>query len=439
MKAVPAAARGWIACAVAAAAGCDAPALWAGRTVDWAAAGLLAAVLVAGERLPHRSPMLPVLLTGALLLPPAAAGLAAVPGALAGPPGGSAPGGPAWLRRLWHAALYSLAAACAAGVFAAARGLLPAGPPGALPAALAAALALAAVVAVLDAGVRGARPGPWPAALVPALVHGTTALLAAVLWESAYGPPAALLVLLPVALSPRLPARFRRDRADRRAAFQALVRAVDLKDHYTCGHGERVGRAAVLIGRELGVGGARLEALRVAGVLHDLGKLGVPTRLLRKAGPLTAEERRIVQRHPEYGHELVRGIGFPGEAREAILHHHERMDGTGYPHGLTGHQIPEAARIVAVADAFDAMTSTRAYSRARPVSAALAELRRCAGSHFDPRMVAALARAVAREGWQPVDGVRETPVPDCGNVPPDHGPGVRPDPVLPASLPGGDR
>jgi hypothetical protein len=97
----------------------------------------------------------------------------------------------------------------------------------------------------------------------------------------------------------------------------------------------------------------------------------------------------------------VRGIGFLGEARSAILHHHERIDGSGYPYGLVGRQIPEFARVVAVADAFDAMTSTRSYRRARPVGAALAELERCAGAQFDPGMVRALVRALDRHGWHP--------------------------------------
>ena len=91
-----------------------------------------------------------------------------------------------------------------------------------------------------------------------------------------------------------------------------------------------------MIARELGMAEDRVEVLRFAGILHDVGKLGVPTRLLRKDGPLTPEERRIIELHPEYGHEIVRGIGFLGEARAAILHHHERMDGRGYPYGLPG-------------------------------------------------------------------------------------------------------
>ncbi|RSS24810.1 HD-GYP domain-containing protein, partial [Streptomyces sp. WAC05858] len=118
---------------------------------------------------------------------------------------------------------------------------------------------------------------------------------------------------------------------------------------------------SAMIARELGMSGDRLEAVRIAGILHDVGKLGVPTRLLRKNGPLTPDERRVIELHPEYGDEMVRGIGFLGEARAAILHHHERLDGSGYPYGLAGAQIPEFARVVAVADAFDAMTSTRTY------------------------------------------------------------------------------
>ncbi|WP_338932089.1 HD-GYP domain-containing protein [Streptomyces netropsis] len=404
MWALPATARALVVGAVLAAALCAAPALRAGSGVSWATVALLAAVCAAAERLPRRSLALPVLLTAAFLLPPAAAALVAVPGALVG----RVERPPVATRRLWHAAQQSLAAWAASYVFAVFPPL-----PGlhALPSALAAALVCALLVAVLDGAIQVTaehRPpheawrGLPTGSLVPALVHGPAALLAAILWRGTYGPAAALLVLLPMALSGRLLDSGRRERAAQQAAVRALVQAVDLKDRYTRAHCERVGRASVLIARELGMTGERLEAMRLAGVLHDIGKIGVPTRLLRKDGPLTPEERRVIELHPEYGHEIVRGIAFLDEARAAILHHHERLDGKGYPHGLTGHQIPEFARVVAVADAFDAMTSNRSYSRARPVPVALAELHRCAGSHFDPRMVAALTRALDHRGWGPV-------------------------------------
>ncbi|WP_344091731.1 HD-GYP domain-containing protein, partial [Streptomyces stramineus] len=341
---------------------------------------------------------------------------------------------PAGARRVWHAARLALAASTASYVFALGTGPSPGVPgcPGALPAALASALAFSLVAAALDGAIRVAAEGrspraAWggllPAALLPALVYGPTGLMTAVLWRSAYGPVAALLVLLPMSVSSWFLDRYERERAAHQATIRALVQAVDLKDRYTRGHSERVGRASVLIARELGMAGERLEALRFAGILHDVGKLGIPTRLLRKDGPLTPEERRVIELHPEYGHEMVRGIGFLDEARAAILHHHERLDGSGYPYGLKGHQIPQFARIVAVADAFDAMTSTRSYSRARPVPAAVAELHRCSGTQFDPRMVEALADALDRHGWHPVVTSDGSSLTECiilpsGNVPP---------------------
>ncbi|MEU8548594.1 HD-GYP domain-containing protein [Streptomyces roseoverticillatus] len=450
MGALPAAARLCVLGAVLAAVACAAPALRAGPGVPWCAVALLAAVCAVCERLPRRTLTLPVLLAGAFLLPPAAAGLVAVPGALAG----RVEQRPAWIRRLWHAAQLSLASCAASHVFALAApamatdaGLSPLAPadfPAALPPALAAALVLSLVAAALDGAVRVAaerrRPrAAWsglllPGPLLPALVHGPTGLLTAALWHSDYGPPAALLALLPMSVSSWFLDRCERERAAHQATIRALVQAVDLKDRYTRGHSERVGRASVLIGRELGMAGERLEALRFAGILHDVGKLGVPTRLLRKDGPLTPEERRVIELHPEYGHEMVRGIGFLDEARAAILHHHERLDGSGYPYGLMGHQIPFFARVVAVADAFDAMTSTRSYSRARPVPAALAELRRCAGSQFDPRMVAALCAALDRHGWHSTvtSEATESATPPSGNVPSFHRP------VTGAGQPGGE-
>jgi putative nucleotidyltransferase with HDIG domain len=190
-----------------------------------------------------------------------------------------------------------------------------------------------------------------------------------------------------------------RGEAARDASVRSLLRAVEVKDGYTRAHSERVAYAAVLMARQLEMPKGRVTLLRYAALLHDVGKLGVPTRLLTKSGRLDADERETIQRHPQCGADLVRDLGFLGEGREGILHHHERMDGRGYPAGLKGDEIPEFARVIAVADAFDAMTSTRSYRRSRPVEAALAELRRCSGEQFDPRMVDALDIALRRFGW----------------------------------------
>ncbi|WP_409469795.1 HD-GYP domain-containing protein [Streptomyces sp. HC307] len=418
MEAVPARARVYVACVVLGALVC----LLSLPTVraSWWAMTLLAVLYAGGEWLARRriaGAFHPVLLAGAFLLPPAAAALVALPGALLSP----VERRPVGLRRIWRAAQLALAVWAAARVHGALGGrhavVAPDFPYALVPAG-AAVLAFCLVLTVLDGGilalaehvpVRAVWRGLFLRSLAPLAVHGLAGLMMAVLWRSPYGPPASLLVLLPMCVSWWAFAQYHRERGAHQATIRALVQAVDIKDEYTRGHSERVGQASMMIARELGMDDERVEVLRFAGILHDVGKLGVPTRLLRKDGPLTPEERRVIELHPEYGHEMVRGISFLGEARAAVLHHHERLDGSGYPYGLMGSQIPESARVVAVADAFDAMTSTRSYRRGRPVAAALEELERCAGAQFDPRMVAALVRGVERCGWHPAvtaDGVQ---------------------------------
>ncbi|MFJ5775848.1 HD domain-containing phosphohydrolase [Streptomyces sp. NPDC093094] len=415
MEAIPGRARTYVVCVALLAVACLLP-LPATPTPWWAVA-LLAGLCAAGERTARRwsvGTFHPVLLAGAFLLPPPAAALVALPGALLS----RVDRRPVLPRRIWRAARLSLAAGAAARVHGELGGpdaVLTADFPYALVPAGAAVVAFCLVLTVLDGGVRalvpalppvdvpgrGGRHGLFLRSLGPLGVHGLAGLMMAVLWRSPYGPFAALLVLLPMCVSWWMFAQYHRERAAHQETIRALVQAVDIKDGYTRGHSERVGQASMTIARELGMDDRGVELLRFAGILHDVGKLGVPTRLLRKDGPLTPEERRVIELHPEYGHEIVRGISFLGEARAAVLHHHERIDGSGYPYGLVGHQIPEPARVVAVADAFDAMTSTRSYRRARPVEAALAELERCAGAQFDPRMVTALCRALRRDGWHP--------------------------------------
>ncbi|MGN9760491.1 HD-GYP domain-containing protein [Streptomyces sp. SD31] len=422
MEAIPARARVYVACVALCALACLVPLLAAlprglegagGAPMPWWAVVLLAALYAAGERIAARwrfaGTFYPVLLAGAFLLPPSAAALVAVPGALLSPTGQR----PLWTRRIWRAAQLAVAVWAAARVHGAldGRDAVATGEfPCALLSAGGAVLTFCLVLTALDGGIlavaeRVPVPRAWRGlflrSLAPIAVHGLAGLMMAVLWRSPYGSVAALLVLLPMCVSWWVFAQYHRERAAHQATIRALVQAVDIKDGYTRGHSERVGQASMMIARELGLPDERVEVLRFAGILHDVGKLGVPTRLLRKNGPLTPEERRVIELHPEYGHEMVRGISFLGEARAAVLHHHERLDGSGYPYGLRGSQIPESARVVAVADAFDAMTSTRSYSRARPVSVALGELAKCAGSQFDPRMVTALARAVDQYGWHP--------------------------------------
>ncbi|MDT0434612.1 MULTISPECIES: HD-GYP domain-containing protein [Streptomyces] len=440
MEAVPAGARAYIGCVTLAALYALIP-LPSLATPPWAV--LLLAVVYAGceqaaARWHSAGTFYPVLLAGAFLLPPPAAALVPVPGALLLPLTRRARAErPApRLRRLWRAAQLVVAVWAASRTHWALGGrdaVVGSDFPYALVPSGAAVLVFCLVLTALDGGIRAlaervparrAWRGLFGRSLAPIGVHGLAGLMMAVLWRSPYGPVAALLVLLPMCVSWWAFAQYHRERAAHQATIRALVQAVDIKDGYTRGHSERVGQASMMIARELGMDDSRVEVLRFAGILHDVGKLGVPTRLLRKDGPLTPEERRVIELHPEYGHEMVRGIAFLGEARAAVLHHHERLDGSGYPYGLLGAQIPESARVVAVADAFDAMTSTRSYRRARPVPAALEELRRCAGAQFDPRMVTALVVALGRHGWHPAVTAEEQPSPDPAAAPLSSSPGA---------------
>jgi hypothetical protein len=233
--------------------------------------------------------------------------------------------------------------------------------------------------------------------------YGLFGLLLAVLWDddgAGVGPAAALLLLLPLFVARWAYEQYAQQQRAYDSTVRTLIAAVETKDVYTRGHSERVSAASVLVARAIGMREDRVASLRYAGMLHDIGKLGVPTRVLQKTGRLSPEELATIQLHPVRGLEMVREIEFLDEAFAGIMHHHERLDGMGYPMGLQGHQIPEFARVIAVADAFDSMTTTRSYRGARSVDLALEELRRCAGSQFDPPMVAALVAAIEEHGWK---------------------------------------
>jgi len=190
------------------------------------------------------------------------------------------------------------------------------------------------------------------------------------------------------------------DRAARFRAAASLARAVDARDVYTGSHSQRVADLAARTARRLGLPDEDIELTRLAASLHDLGKLAIPEEILRKPGPLTEPERMVLERHPQIGFRMLESLGVDPVA-DWVLHHHERWDGSGYPDGLPGDQIPLGARIIFVADAYDAMTSERVYRRRVAPEHAIAELERCAGSQFDPEIVAALADELALEGVPP--------------------------------------
>jgi diguanylate cyclase (GGDEF)-like protein/putative nucleotidyltransferase with HDIG domain len=179
------------------------------------------------------------------------------------------------------------------------------------------------------------------------------------------------------------------NRAARLHAAASLAAAVDERDAYMERHSLAVGELAAGLAARLGLDAATVELTRLAGRLHDIGKLAIPEDVLRKRRPLTDDERRLLQRHCQIGFRMLDSLGVEPVA-SWVLHHHERWDGTGYPSGLAGTAIPLGARIIFAADAFDAMTTDRVYQHAIPQEAALEELDRCAGTQFDPELVAAL-------------------------------------------------
>lgn len=177
---------------------------------------------------------------------------------------------------------------------------------------------------------------------------------------------------------------------DERSMFLGLLRAltasIDAKDPYTCGHSERVAELSADLARAAGMSEAQVERVRIAGLVHDIGKIGVPEAVLRKPGRLTDEEFGMMKQHPEIGYRILRDIPQLEDVLPGVLHHHERFDGKGYPHGLSGDRTPLMARIIALADSFDAMSSNRTYRSALNRQSVLAEIEKCAGTQFDPQL-----------------------------------------------------
>jgi len=180
------------------------------------------------------------------------------------------------------------------------------------------------------------------------------------------------------------------------AMVSALARAIDLKDPYTRRHSETVSTFTVLLADELGLEPEHVAKLRTAGMLHDVGKIGTPDRILQKPGPLTAEEFEVLKEHPVRGAEIAQAAMLEEEA-VWIRHHHERIDGEGYPDGLAGEEIPLESRIIFAADALEAIASDRIYRKGRPTAEALEEIEANAGTQFDEEVVAALRAVLGYE------------------------------------------
>jgi len=177
----------------------------------------------------------------------------------------------------------------------------------------------------------------------------------------------------------------------------ALAFTIDAKDHYTQGHSQSVSRLAAQIGQEIGLTKDELEEIRLAGILHDIGKIGVPEIILNKPSGLTPEEYELMKSHTTLGERILAPLKFKAiEAiKKIVRHHHERIDGKGYPDGLSGEDIPIGARIITIADCYDTIISDRSYKKACPLEEALEELRRGRGTQFDAKLLDAFLNSLA--------------------------------------------
>lgn len=238
----------------------------------------------------------------------------------------------------------------------------------------------------------------WPGYLL----HALLGLLLVILWEPAgIGAFSAVLILGPLLLAQWA---LSRDAAERRAHFRTvstLMGALEVANPYSVGHSGRVAKLCRQMAPDLGLRGDDVDVVYYAALLHDMGLVATAPRLPRGAGQIELSSLAAIVEHPEAGRRMLEGIDFLGPALPGILHHHERWDGRGYPAGLAGADIPLLARVIAVADTFDSLTTTRTYRAALTADEAMERLRSREGTHLDPSVVRALDMSLQRETWEP--------------------------------------
>lgn len=316
------------------------------------------------------------------------------------------------LRVSFNAGQFALSAAAAGGVYVAITSLAGAVFPSPIAiVAIAAASfvyvgvnnALVGMVVALASGepIRSAFATVFQVGWLQGPYVGISILAAALLQAGPLGPALLAMLVLPVFIARAGLVAFQRTDEAYDRLVRSFVTAIEVKDLYTRGHSERVAELSLHVAEELGVAYDERRLTGYAALLHDVGKIGVPLCVINKPGPLDDEEFAQIKLHPTIGADILRDIDFLDPVLDIVRYHHERLDGRGYPHGVGDAELGDLVRIVTVVDAFDAMTSTRSYRRALEVDEAVAELRRCAGRQFDPRMVEALAVVVVKLDWRP--------------------------------------
>jgi putative nucleotidyltransferase with HDIG domain len=230
--------------------------------------------------------------------------------------------------------------------------------------------------------------------------YGVIGFLFVILWGPAdVGPFSAVLILAPLFVARWAFVQYGEEQRAHERTLSALVTAVETKDPNAAGHSDRIARLAEWMAEPLSMGAQDVQALRFAAMLHDVGKVGVPTRILRRPRALSTADLESLTHHPALGVALVHDIEFLSASLDGIRHHHERWDGAGYPDGLAGEEIPLISRVIAVADAFDALTTDRAERPGLKPAQALKQIEQRRGRQFDPQVVAALATVLERHAW----------------------------------------
>lgn len=233
------------------------------------------------------------------------------------------------------------------------------------------------------------------------MVHVVLAILLVLLWQPVgIGPFSAALIITPLLLTQWAVSRDAAERRSHTRTVSTLMGALEVATPYSIGHSSRVAELADRMAPELGIVGESADALHFAALLHDLGLVSTAPRVPRGTGPSDVSYLAALQEHPESGVRMLADIDFLAPAIPGILHHHERFDGLGYPAGLAGPKIPLFARVIAVADAFDSLTTNRSYREEASSEDALAQLRQRAGTHLDPDVVEALSQALVRQPWE---------------------------------------
>ncbi len=224
-------------------------------------------------------------------------------------------------------------------------------------------------------------------------------------------PLAILFLVIPALVARQALLGYQRESEAYDRLVRSLLKAIEVKDGYTAGHTARVSQLCVEVARDLGFDYEELRAVRYAAKLHDVGKLKVPQSIINKPAKLDHDEFELIKEHPVVGAEILSEIEFLEPAIDGVRYHHERVDGDGYPFGVSGEELPMLARIITVCDAFDAMTTTRSYREAMELHEAFAELDRCAGTQFDRQVVDTLRAVTDRLDWQPIHEAYEPPIP----------------------------